>query len=140
MTKSDFLLGFVPIYPNRINIKTLMSKTDFNRAECLEIITRLGLDVYNTQKGVSVTRNSSKKYPDILIYKDQHPYKVVRSVRQASKETKVPEGTIRTMIRESLDNPVDRINGGRTSPAGWGFDEVFDNRGRNDVELIKEAK
>ena len=128
MTKNDFLLGFVPIYPNRINIKTLMAKTDFDRAECLKIINRLGLDVYKTQKGVSVTRNSSKRYPDILIYKDQYPYKAVRSVRQASKETKVPEGTIRTMIREPLKNSVDRINGGRTSPAGWGFDELFDNR------------
>ena len=128
MTKNDYLLGFVPIYPNRINIKTLMAKTNFDRAECLKIINRLGLDVYKTQKGVSVTRNSSKRYPDILIYKDQYPYKAVRSVRQASKETKVPEGTIRTMIRETLKNPVDRINGGRTSPAGWGFDELFDNR------------
>ncbi len=128
MTKQDYLLGFVPIYPNRINIKTLMVKTDFDRAECLKIINRLGLDVYKTQKGVSVTRNPSKRYPDILIYKDQYPYKAVRSVRQASKETKVPEGTIRTMIRETLKNEVDRLNGGRTSPAGWGFDEVFDNR------------
>ena len=63
-----------------------------------------------------------KKYPDILIYKDQQPYKVVRSVRQASKETKVPERTIMRMIREPLKNSVDRINGGRTSPDGWGFD------------------
>ena len=128
MTKNDFLLGFVPIRPNRINLKTLMNKTGFEREECLEIIERLGLDVYETQKGVSVTRHSSKKYPDILIYKDQYPYKAVRSVRQASKETKVPEDAIRNMIREPLDNPVDKINGGRTSPTGWGFDEVFDNR------------
>ena len=63
-----------------------------------------------------------------MIYKDQYPYKAVRSVRQASKETKVPEGTIRTMIREPLKNAVDRINGGRTSPDGWGFDYLFDNR------------
>ena len=63
-----------------------------------------------------------KKYPDILIYKDQQPYKVVRSVRQASKETKVPERTIMRMIRDPLKNSVDRINGGRTSPDGWGFD------------------
>lgn len=139
MTNNDFLLGFVPIHPNRINLKTLMSKTGFEREECLKIINRLGLDVYETQKGVSVTRNSSKRYPDILIYKDQHPYKAVRSVRQASKETKVPEDTIRSMIREPLKNSVDRANGGRTSPAGWGFDEVFENRGRNDVELIKES-
>ena len=128
MTKQDYLLGFIPIRPNRINLKTLMAKTGFERAECLEIIERLGLDVYETQKGVSVTRHSSKKYPDILIYKDQYPYKAVRSVRQASKETKVPEGTIRTMIREPLKDSVDRINGGRTSPDGWGFDEVFGNR------------
>ena len=128
MTKSDFLLGFVPIRPNRINLKTLMAKTGFEREECLEIINRLGLDVCETQKGVSVTRDSSKKYPDILIYKDQRPYKTVRSVRQASKETKVPEDTIRTMIREPLKDSVDRINGGRTSPDGWGFDEVFGNR------------
>ena len=69
-----------------------------------------------------------KRYPDILIYKDQYPYKVVRSVRQASKETKVPERTIMRMIREPLKNSVDKANGGRTSPAGWGFDELFDNR------------
>ena len=69
-----------------------------------------------------------KRYPDILIYKDQYPYKVVRSVRQASKETKVPERTIMRMIRDPLKNSVDRINGGRTSPDGWGFDELFDNR------------
>jgi len=50
-----------------------------------------------------------KKYPEILIYKDQYPYKAVRSVRQASKETKVPEGTIRTMIREPLKNAVDSL-------------------------------
>ena len=105
-----------------------MEKTGFDRAECLKIINRLGLDVYKTQKGVSVTRNPSKRYPDILIYKDQYPYKAVRSVRQASLETKVPTGTIRTMIRETLKNSVDRINGGRTSPAGWGFDYLFDNR------------
>lgn len=127
MSKQEYLLGFVPIHPNRINLKTLMSKTGFEREECLKIINRLGLDVYETQKGVSVTRHSSKKYPDILIYKDQHPYKTVRSVRQASKETKVPEDTIRTMIREPLKNAVDRVNGGRTSPDGWGFDELFDN-------------
>ena len=70
----------------------------------------------------------TKKYPDILIYKDQYPYKVVRSVRQASKETKVSEDAIRIMIRESLKTSVDRINGGRTTPDGWGFDEVFDSR------------
>ena len=64
----------------------------------------------------------------ILIYKDQYPYKVVRSVRQASKETKVSERTIVRMIREPLKNSVDRMNGGRTSPDGWGFDELFDNR------------
>lgn len=69
-----------------------------------------------------------KRYPDILIYKDQYPYKVVRSVRQASKETKVSERTIMRMIREPLKNSVDRMNGGRTSPDGWGFDELFDNR------------
>ncbi len=128
MTKQDYLLGFVPICPNRINLKTLMSKTGFERAECLKIINDLGLDVYDTQKGVSVTKNPTRRYPDILIYKDQHPYKAVRSVRQASKETKVPEDAIRNMIREPLDNPVDRINGGRTSPAGWGCGEVFGNR------------
>ena len=61
MTKQDYLLGFVPIRTNRINIKTLMAKTDFDRAECLIIINRLGLDVYKTQKGVSVTRNPSKR-------------------------------------------------------------------------------
>ena len=128
MTKQDYLLGFVPICPNRINLKTLMAKTGFERAECLKIINDLGLDVCETQKGVSVTKNPTRRYPDILIYKDQHPYKAVRSVRQASKETKVPEGTIRTMIREPLKDSVDRINGGRTSPDGWGFDEVFGNR------------
>ena len=69
-----------------------------------------------------------KRYPEILIYKDQHPYKVVRSVRQASLETKVSERTIGRMIREPLKNSADMINGGRTSPDGWGFDELFDNR------------
>ena len=69
-----------------------------------------------------------KRYPDILIYKDQYPYMVVRSVRQASKETKVSERTIMRMIREPLKNSVDKANGGRTSPDGWGFDELFDNR------------
>ena len=59
---------------------------------------------------------------DILIYKDQYPYMVVRSVRQASKETKVSERTIMRMIREPLKNSVDKANGGRTSPDGWGFD------------------
>lgn len=61
-----------------------------------------------------------KRY--ILIYKDQYPYMVVRSVRQASKETKVSERTIMRMIREPLKNSVDKANGGRTSPDGWGFD------------------
>ena len=71
--------------------------------------------------------NKEKQKP-VLIFKNQFPYKAVRSVRQASKETKVPERTIMRMIREPLKNSVDRMNGGRTSPAGWGFDELFDNR------------
>jgi hypothetical protein len=69
-----------------------------------------------------------KRYPEILIYKDQYPYKAVESVSEASKETLVPVNTIYNMMLLKPKTKQQKKNGGRTTPDGWGFDVLFDNR------------
>ena len=59
---------------------------------------------------------------EVLIFKNQYPYRVAKSIREASRLTIVPEVTIRQMIDSPLRKKQDRLNGGRTSPDGWGFD------------------
>ena len=62
------------------------------------------------------------KPKEVLIFKNQFPHTVAKSIREASKLTFVPEVTIRQMIASPLRKKEDRRNGGRTSPDGWGFD------------------
>ena len=59
---------------------------------------------------------------EVLIFKNQFPYRVAKSIREASRLTFVPEVTIRQMIASPLRKKEDKRNGGRTSPDGWGFD------------------
>ncbi len=59
---------------------------------------------------------------EILIYKNQYPYRAVKTVAQASEITKVPYTTIYSMLNRELKRKEDIKNGGATSPDGWGFD------------------
>jgi len=58
----------------------------------------------------------------ILIFKDNFPYKAVSSTIKASFITKVPDTTIRHMIKTPPIKQDDIHNGGRSTPNGWGFD------------------
>ena len=64
----------------------------------------------------------------VLIFKNEFPYKVVDSIEQASKITLVPVNTIYNMMLLKPKTKKEKKNGGRTSPDGWGFDYLFDNR------------
>ena len=58
----------------------------------------------------------------VLIFKNEFPYKSVDSIQQASKITFVPVNTIYDMILLKPETKTEKKNGGRTTPAGWGFD------------------
>ena len=59
---------------------------------------------------------------EVLIFANQYPYRVAKSIREASKLTSVPEVTIRRMISSLPRKKEDKRNGGCTTPDGWGFD------------------
>lgn len=58
----------------------------------------------------------------ILIFKNEFPYKAVATIAEASRVTKVPFMTVKRMIDPRKLNKLEKRNGGRTSPDGWGFD------------------
>ena len=119
--KIENLLSLVPMEPMKTRLSSLKDKTGMTEQEILTLARKFGFTVNTVLTDPTIAQKMEK---GILIYKDEFPYKAVRSVRQASKETKVPERTIMRMIREPLKNSVDKENGGRTSPDGWGFDYV----------------
>ena len=65
------------------------------------------------------------KGTEILIYKNQFPYKAVKNVVQASSLTKVPTSTIHWMLKKELKTRAEIEDGGHTTPDGWGFDYLF---------------
>ena len=62
------------------------------------------------------------KKKEILIYKNQYPYKAVKSAAEASSATRVPAVTIYWMLKKELKTMAEIEDGGHTTPDGWGFD------------------
>ena len=67
----------------------------------------------------------NNKPNEVLIFKNQFPFRAVSSVAEAAKITLVPQTTIRAMIAKEPVKIKDVKNGGRTTPDGWGFDWLF---------------
>jgi len=117
MRKVDKILQGVPLYPKKVRVSELTK----NGLSQIEIINRAKALGYVVDTTMSDPRISKDKDQGILIFKNQYPYKDVKSILEASKITKVPVRTVRSMIDGRMGE-ADKKNGGRTSPNGWGFD------------------
>lgn len=105
------------MYPKKVRVSSLINES-ISQAEIIKYALSLGYIVDTT---MSDPRISKDKDQGILIFKNQYPYKDVKSILEASKITKVPVRTVRSMIDGRMGE-ADKKNGGRTSPNGWGFD------------------
>lgn len=117
MTKVDKILQGVPFYPKKIRVSELAQGV-LSQIEIINRAKALGYIVDTTMSDPRISKNGEKP---ILIYKNQYPYKSVKSLDEASCETKVPKATILRMISDPLSEKDKRI-GGKTTPNGWGFD------------------
>jgi hypothetical protein len=117
MRKVDKVLQTVPTYPKKIRVSEL-AKEGLSQIEIINRAKTLGYIVDTTMSDPRISKNGEEP---ILIFKNQYPYKSVKSLDEASCETKVPKATILRMISDPLSGNDKRI-GGKTTPDGWGFD------------------
>ena len=120
-SKIDKILELIPPYPRMVQASTVAKKTGYDQSNITEMAKEQGITVYNV-KGIPNLIDKPRRYPSVLIYKDQQPYKSVQDIADASRLTKVPYCTIRRMIINPVLSDKDKKNGGRTTPNGWGFD------------------
>ena len=120
MTNSEKMLKFVPVLPAKIRLSVLREKTGMTVQEILTLARKFGFTVNTVLNDPTIAQK--RETSEILIYKNEFPYKAVKGLTEASKLTKVPETTILSMILAKLTKKEDKKNGGRTSPDGWGFD------------------
>lgn len=120
MTNTEKMLAFVPDLPAKIRLSVLREKTGMTGQEILTLARKLGFTVNTVLNDPTIAQKREKK--EILIYKNEFPYKAVKGLAEASRLTKVPKTTILSMILSKLPKKKDKENGGRTSPDGWGFD------------------
>ena len=119
MTNIEKLFSLVPMEPMKIRLSSLKDKTGMTEQEILTLARKFGFTVNAVLTDPTIAQKREK---EILIYKDQFPYKVVKGITDASMLTKVPKATIIKMMDCKLTKIEDKKNGGRTSPDGWGFD------------------
>lgn len=115
MTKVDKILQGVPFYPKKVLVWQLAK--DVSQSEIINRAKALGY-IIDTRGDTRISRTNENP---ILIFKNQYPYKSVKSLDEASCETKVPKATILRMISDPLSGK-DKMIGGKTTPDGWGFD------------------
>ena len=115
MTKVDKILQGVPFYPKKVLVWQLAK--DVSQSEIINRADALGY-IIDTRGDTRISRSNGNP---ILIFKNQYPYKSVKSLDEASCETKVPKATILRMISDPLSGK-DKLIGGKTTPNGWGFD------------------
>ena len=120
MTNQEKMLKFVPVLPAKIRLSVLREKTGMTVQEILTLARKFGFTVNTILNDPTIAQK--RETSEILIYKNEFPYKAVKGLTEASKLTKVPETTILSMILAKLTKKEDKKNGGRTSPDGWGFD------------------
>lgn len=120
MTNLEKLLSLVPMEPMKIRLSVLREKTGMTGQEILTLARKLGFTVNTVLNDPTIAQKGGTN--EILIYKNEFPFKAVTGLEAASKITKVPKTTILSMILAKLTKKKDKENGGLTSPAGWGFD------------------
>ena len=125
MTNLEKLLSLVPMEPVKIRLSSLQDKTGMTGKEIIKLSKELEFDVNTRMNNPTISQKRIERSKEILIYKDQFPYKAVKGITEASKLTKVPKTTIINMMARKLTKKDDKEDGGRTSPKGWGFDYLF---------------
>ena len=119
MRKVDKILQGVPLYPKKVRVSEL-TKNGLSQIEIINRAKALGYVVDTTMSDPRISKNGEEP---ILIYKNQYPYKSVKTLDEALCETKVSKATILRMISGALSEK-DKRNGGKTTPDSWGFDYV----------------
>jgi hypothetical protein len=120
MTNTEKMLKFVPVLPAKIRLSVLREKTGMTVQEILTLARKFGFTVNTILNDPTIAQK--RETSEILIYKNEFPYKAVKGLTEASKLTKIPKTTILSMILAKLTKKKDKKNGGITSPDGWGFD------------------
>ena len=120
MTNPEKMLKFVPVLPAKIRLSVLREKTGMTVQEILTLARKFGFTVNTILNDPTIAQKGGTS--EILIYKNEFPYKAVKGLTEASKLTKIPKTTILSMILAKLTKKKDKKNGGRTTPDGWGFD------------------
>ena len=119
MTNPEKMLKFVPVLPAKIRLSVLREKTGMTVQEILTLARKFGFTVNTILNDPTIAQK--KGTSEILIYKNEFPYKAVKGLTEASKLTKVPKTTILSMILAKLTKKKHKKNGGCTTPDGWGF-------------------
>jgi hypothetical protein len=120
MTNTEKMLKFVPVLPAKIRLSVLREKTGMTVQEILTLARKFEFTVNTTLNDPTIAQKGGTS--EILIYKNEFPYKAVKGLTEASELTKVPKTTILSMILAKLTKKKDKENGGCTTPDGWGFD------------------
>jgi hypothetical protein len=120
MTNPEKMLKFVPVLPAKIRLSVLREKTGMTVQEILTLARKFGFTVNTVLNDPTIAQK--RETSEILIYKNEFPYKAVKGLTEASKLTKIPKTTILSMILAKLTKKKEKKNGGLTTPDGWGFD------------------